>query len=238
MKKILFITTLTMSALLQAGDDSFITRTELGYIKTDGNTNTEAFNLDAKAKRKWEWHSLSMELDAQLARSNHSQTQSRYAAELNYDYEYSDVLSYGYIGAYKRDKFSGYDYQFYTGPDVKYRAIISEPENLTLELALLYAQEKLEVGGGDEYASYRLRGLYDYQLLQNLRFWQDLSFRGSFEDTQNYFIVSKTSLTSKISDMLSAGVSYRIDHSNIVPQDRKQTDRTFMVNLIMDYTAF
>lgn len=234
MKKII-LTTVAIATLLSARENSFVAKTELGYIRTDGNTNTEAFNFDSKAKRKWEWHSLNLEMDAQVARSNHSQTASRVAGELNYDYEYSDDFSYGYLAGYKRDKFSGYDYQFYTGPDVKYKAIHSDKENLSLELALLYAQEKLEVGGGDEYVGYRLRGVYDRKLLDTLKFEEDFSFRNSFEDFQNYFIVSKTSLVNRLTDVISAGLTYRVDHSNIVPNGREKTDATFMVNLILNY---
>lgn len=236
MKKII-LTTVAIATLLGARENSFIARTELGYIKTDGNTNTEAFNFDSRLKRKWEWHSLNFQIDSQVARSNHSQTASRITGELDYDYEYSDDFSYGYIAGYKRDKFSGYDYQFYTGPDVKYKAIHSDKENLSLEVALLYAQEKLEVRGGEEYIGYRLRGIYDHKLLETVKFEEDFSFRNSFEDSQNYFIVSKTSLVNRLSDVISAGITYRIDHSNIVPDDRKKTDKTFMVNLILNYNS-
>lgn len=234
MKKII-LATVAIATLLGARENSFIARTELGYIRTDGNTNTEAFNFDSKLKRRWEWHSLDFQADAQIANSNNSRTASRMETELGYSYEYSDVFSYGYLGGYKKDKFSGYDYQFYTGPDIKYKAIHSDKENLSLELALLYAEEKIENREGQAYASYRIRGVYDNKFIDNVKFQEDFSYRGSFEDVNNFFIVSKTSLINRVTDRISAGLTYRIDHSNIVPNGREKTDATFMVNLILNY---
>jgi len=214
---------------------SFVTRTELGYIQTKGNSDTETFSLDAKAKKQWEANSLALSLDAQYAKDRDVTTKNRYTAELNYGYDFSERFTLGYLVGYKDDKFSGYDYQAYTGPEVKYKAYASDIQTLSTEAAALYAQDKIEDADTERYASYRLKAVYDLLIMENLKFYQDATYRGSFEESDNYFITAKSALTAKINSTLSAGMSYKVDYANIAPEGSVRTDKTFTLNLIIDY---
>ena len=71
-------------------------------------------------------------------------------------------------------------------------------------------------------------------MLENLKFDQELSYRGSFEESKKYFVFSKTAFTSKLSDMFSAGLSYKVDYVN-EPGDKEKSDTTLTANLIIDY---
>ncbi len=211
------------------------THTEMGYIQTNGNTKTKTFNLDSKAQREWGVHGLNFVFDGQYAKDRDTTTKKKFFTELGYDYAYTPRLAFSYIAGYKYDAFSGYDYQAYTGPGIKYKAIVQDTQHLTLEANALYSQDKIEnPSETTSYAAYLARASYDLQINQNLKFTQDLSIRGSFEDGDNYFVYSKTALISKISDMFSAGISYKLDYANI-PQAQYKTDETLTFNLIMDY---
>ncbi len=239
MKKILLSTLVASTLVLAANADALVTHTELGYIKTDGNTETQTFNLDAKAKKGWGKHIANLLIDAQYADDSGIETKNKYIIELNYDYEFTDRFAFTYLAGYKSDKFSNFDYQFYTGPGAKYKAIISDLHNLTLEGNILYAMDELKAiapdpAYSDDYASYRAKGVYTWQMLENLKFSQELSYRGSFEETSNYFIFSKSALTSKLSDIFSAGISYKVDYVN-EPGLKESTDTTLTANLIIDY---
>jgi len=233
MKKIVLGAMLFSSLLL--ADDSISAKAELGYSKTSGNTDTEALNLDSKAKKVWDEHSVGAEVDARYSKSNGKEDASRFGAELNYGHAYDADLTIGYLAGYKRDKFSGYKYQIYTGPYAEYKAYKSDLQNLALELAALYAKDKLEDGRDESYASARVRAIYDYQIMENLKFAEDLSYRTSLKEGKHYFVTSKTSLVNKITDIFSAGITYRVDYAYIVPEGNKRTDRAFLVNLIAIY---
>lgn len=235
MTKKIALSLLALSSLAFAEETPFVTHTELGYIQTEGNTKTETFNLDAKASKSWDTHALGIKADAQYAKDGDVETKNRYAVELKYGYGFSERFSLGYLAGYKDDKFSGYDYQAYTGPDAIYKAIVSEGQNLSLEAAILYAQDKIEDAEKETYGAYRISLNYDLQLLENLKFTQEASYRASMEDKENYFVISKSALTSKISDILSAGLSYRVDYANIIPAQNVHTDKTLTANIIIDY---
>ena len=235
MKKII-ISTLTISTLLLATDaNRLVTHTELGYIQTSGNTDTKTFNLDAKVKKAYDLHLYSLALDAQYAKDGNIENKNKFATELNYDYKFSNKISFGYIAGYKKDKFSNYDYQFYTGPSLKYNLIQTQLHKLNAEGSILMSKDDI-INSNDtnEYAAYRAKGVYEWKILENLKFDQELGYRGSFEDSKNYFVDSKSALTSKFTDMFSAGISYKIDYVNL-SGTKEHSDKTFTANLIIDY---
>ena len=222
---------------LHAADKTkeLVTHTELGYIQTNGNTKTKTFNLDTKAERAWEKHVGIFTFDGQYATDTGVTIKKKYFTELEYDYDFTPVLSFTYIVGYKDDQFSGFDYQAYTGPGAKYKALSSDTQNLSLEASALYSKDKYQTGGAtNSYASYRLKGDYALQITPTLKFTQELSVKGSFEASDNYFAFSKTALLSKISDIFSAGISYKLDYANVTPANYK-TDETLTFNLVMDY---
>ena len=243
-------------------DTRLITHTELGYIETSGNTNTQTFNLDANAKKEWGNHAGKITFDGQYARQNQIETKNKFFTELSYDYSFSKHFAFNYLIGYKKDKFSGFDFQFYTGPGAKYKALKSEAHELSFDGNILYALDRYEqvnfdVNGtiiaypnpdnipadptktvaayNDQYASYRLKAVYGWKIFSSLKFDQELTFRGSVETPENYFFYSKSALTTKFSDILSGGLSYKIDYTNIPAEAKEPTDTTFTANLIIDY---
>lgn len=239
---------------------AFITHTEIGYIKTDGNTRTETFNLDANAKKQWEANSLAIMIDAQYASNEGVETKNRYTIELNYAYDFNSRFSFDYLVGYKDDRFSGYDYRAYTGPGAKYKLIDTSAHTLSAQGNILYSRDSEEdanyaadgtqilypnpnnivaattvVGTREDYASYRAKIVYDWQIAENLKFGQDISFRSAFKEEENYFVISKSAFTSKLTDILSAGMSYKVDYTNLPAEGKKHADETFTFNLIIDY---
>ncbi len=261
MKKII-LSAVVASSLVMAADvdttkeSALVTHTEFGYIQTDGNTETKTFNLESKVTKNWQKHVFGFIFDGQYADDAGIETKNKYFLELEYDYEITDRFAFDYLVGYKSDKFSAYNYQSYTGPGAKYKAIVSEKHNLSVEGNILYSMDEVmeerTLSGdvvsypypsgstvsrpsfSDDYASYRLKGVYGWQMLENLKFDQEVSYRASFEDADKYFVFSKTALSSKISDIFSAGISYKVDYVNEAG-DKENTDTTLTLNLIMDY---
>jgi len=264
LKKIL-LSTVVISSLVMAAqpakkDDKLITHTELGYIETQGNTRTQNFNLELKAKKRWDKHVANFMLDGQYASNQNEEIKNKYLIELGYDYEYTSRIAFTYLAGYKRDRFSGYDYQLYTGPGVKYKAIVSKVHNLSFEANILYSSDEIEdtkydssgaiieypnpddqvtarveEGYNDDYTAGRAKLLYSWQVLQNLKFDQELSYRCDLSDTDTYFAFSKSALTTKFSDVFSGGISYKVDYANNPATGKEYADRTFTANLIIDY---
>lgn len=240
-------------------DDALVTHTEFGYIETQGNTETKTFNLEAKVKKNWQKHILHLLFDGQYAEDKNIESKNKFFTELEYDYAFTNRFAFDYLVGYKQDKFSVFDSQFYTGPGAKYKAIVSKNHNLSLEGNILYSIDEISdveydaagniinypnptntpvatiaKGDSDDYAAYRAKAVYGWQMLDNLKFDQELSYRSSFENSNKYFVFSKSALSSKISDIFSAGISYKVDYVNEAG-NKEKTDTTLTLNLIMDY---
>lgn len=217
-------------------DNELKTHAEFGYVSTSGNTDTTTYGLDLKMDKKWDKHVVLFTFDGQYADDNGVETKNKYLTELAYDYEITDRFAFNYLAGYKQDKFSGYNYQAYTGPGAKYKLIKEEKQNLSLEGNILYSQDELENQTKTrDYSSFRAKAVYAWQILENLKFTQDLSYRSDLEDTQNYFVYSKTALISKISDIFSFGINYKVDYVNAPPASTRHSDKTLSASLIIDY---
>jgi len=250
--------------MLNAADkvekNSFKTHTELSYVQTQGNTDTDAFSLDFSAKKEWSQHSLKLDFDALYGTDKHIETKNKILTELNYDYQFVKHFTINYLAGYKNDKFSGFEYQFYTGPGIRYIVFESKKHNLDFQANILWnidqtmdvyidsngdeiaypypdgtAGASISKGESDKYNGFSAKANYSWQVLESLKFVQELSYRNNFDDTEEYFVFSKTAVEAKISDMFSMGISYKVDYTNIPPSGKEYSDRTFMTSLIIDY---
>lgn len=240
---------------------AFMTHTELSYVQTQGNTNTNAFSLDFNGKQKIHNHSIKLDIDALYGDEESVENKNSLISELNYDYQFAKHFTINYLVGYKNDKFSGFDYQLYTGPGAKYIAIDNKKRKLDFQLNVLYSVDdtmdkyydptsgdeikypypdgttganKVD-GDAREYTGYVAKLNYNCNILEGLKFVQELSYRGDFEEQENYFVFSKTAFESKISDLFSMGISYKVDYVNVPPAGNEYSDRTFMTSLIIDY---
>ncbi len=266
MKKILTLLTITTALLYAAEpnlveDNKLVTHTQLGYIETQGNTVSKIFNFEGNIKKGWGRHITTLSLDVLYGSEDEIENKNKFLVEFEYDYEITDRFALDYLVGYKEDKFSGFDYQAYTGPGAKYKAIITDNHNLTLDGNILYAQDSKENlyydslgeqlfypfanvirdpsktvnGEVHSYGAYRAKLIYSWQMLENLKFAQDLSYRAAMDDETEYFVESNTAFSSKISDIFSAGISYKVDYINNAADGKEYSDRTFTANLIIDY---
>jgi len=229
-------------------NEQVMTNVKIGYIETDGNTETQTFSLDANVKKSFGKNNLSLILSGQYGSdtttdtatniTTKKDTNNKYFVEGEYGYSFLKALSLTYVAGYKNDKFSSYDYQFYTGPGLKYLAIKNASNELNLEASVLYSNDKLQKSDPkfeETYGAYRAKLNYALDILENLKFEQEASYRASFDDADNYFVFAKSTLSSKISDMFSAGIAYKVDYSNLVASGLERTDTTLEAFLSIDY---
>ena len=229
-----------LTALLPI-NNAFITHTELGFIMTDGNTDTISYNADVAISKRFNAHKFKLTFNGQYSYDNtdnaSTEIKNQYLTELTYNYDINDRFSFSYLNGFKQDKFSNFDYQFYTGPGATYKAIISKNHKLELEGNILYSIDNI-IGANtperDEYSSYRTKAVYNWQIADSLKFDQELSYRGSFEQGDNYFVFSKSMITSQINSILSAGLSYTLNYANEAGT-LKHTDGTLNASIIIDY---
>lgn len=233
------MTSLALSALLFGAEDAketpFKTHTELSYINTSGNTDASTFALEFKGEKSFGTYALRADLYANYAEDNGVESKNQWGVELNYDRPLTDTLALNYLVGYKDDRFSGYDYQFYTGPGLLHKTLRTPTQKLTTQGNILYAQDKTEAGDKEEYAAFKAGLVYEWQIQDNLKFVEEASIRTDLSEMSNYFLYSKTAIQNKINSSLSMGVSYKVDYTNEPVLGKTSTDKTLLVSLIIDY---
>lgn len=217
-------------------DEKLKVHGEFGLIDTKGNTHTLSYNLDTKIKKNIDDHEFTLIAYGEYASEQSEKTKNKYFVEFDYGHRVSKTLSYEYITAYKYDEFSGYDYRFYTGPGIKYNVLNSDLHTLDLGHALLFSRDKKETEvDAYNYTSYRIKAEYSRQLLQNLKLEETFSYQTDVTALKDFFIYSKTALISKISDIFSVSLNYKVDYVHNPDIGKKRADRTLSASLIADF---
>ncbi len=240
----------------------FSSHTELGYIATSGNTDTQTASLDTTEKLTFRDHAFKLHVDYIYGKDAAIESRNKLTSEINYDYKFSKYFALNYLMGYKDDKFSGFAYQFYTGPGIKHIAINNDQHELNFQSNILYSvdlesdkfynatgaeikypfvdpskdQTALTVlGEKNEYASILLKGDYTWKISKDVKFIQDISYRLDLRDSEIYFINSKTGVLSKVNATFSMGINYKVDYVNSPPAGNRYTDNTLSVTLGIDY---
>lgn len=207
---------------------------ELSYVQTSGNSNTSTFSTKLEASTALsERSNFRAKGNILYSENNNNSSANKYDIELDYNYMLSDKI-YSYYGVnYLKDQFSDYDYRINTGPGLGYKLLDSKEQTIDLQGGLDYAIDQYSTGIKDEYVATRAEVNYRYRINDNLKVKQMLNYLVSIEDNDKYFMASDTSLSVKMTDNLSLGVSYRIDYVN--QTSKEHADRKLLTSLIVDF---
>jgi putative salt-induced outer membrane protein len=221
----------------ESGDieDSAQGHAEFSYIDSKGNADVSSLAFEGKVELLRDLNIYRLNASVYQAQTDGVESKNKWMAEFNYDYQFDPYISLNYLVGYKVDRFSGFEYQGYTGPGLGLEFVDSDTHKLDFQGNILYSQDKPDAFVLEDYVSLKLGGIYEWKIEDNLKFSQEANYRMNLEKTQNYFIYSKSAVTVKINATVSMGVSYKIDYVNTPPPPSQRTDKTFLTSLIFDY---
>lgn len=230
-----FALLIVLTLNVAAEDTAWLTHGEFSYINTKGNTNTSSLAFEGSLRKGWDDHLFRAHADAYTSEDDGKESKNKWSLELNYDYTFAPHISLNYLFGYKEDRFSGYDYQVYTGPGIGVNVVDEKEHKLDLQANILYAEDKPKFDSKDDYLSSKIGMIYGWQIADNFKFSQELTYRTNLEQTTHWFVYSKSAIETKINSMFSMGVSYKVDYVNTPPPPSVRSDRTFLVSVIVDY---
>lgn len=202
---------------------------ELGFVKTDGNSDTETLNAKLKASTsytKWQ-HTLSLETLS--SSSNDVRSAEKYLVEGQSDREINDRSYFLGVATWEKDKFNGYDYQASVALGYGYKVIQDDAMTLRLEVAPGYRVSEFESGNNEEDGILRLVEKFSWKVSDTSTIDQLLSTEAGDSNTITRFGLS---VTSQIAGALSMKVGYNLKHSSDVPPGAEKTDRETSVTLV------
>jgi putative salt-induced outer membrane protein len=119
-------------------------KSQIGFSKTNGNTDTTSFSGLVDISKKIDKHILSSKIEGQYSEESGIENKNKINGKLNYFYEINKQLSFNYEIYGEQDKFSGFDYKIYTGPGVMYKFDILKKHEFKIGVNVLYENDVLE----------------------------------------------------------------------------------------------
>lgn len=208
---------------------------EASYVTTSGNTDTETLAGQLKGSYVEGVNRYYLHGEALFAKNDGTETSSRWLVAGRYERALTEQLFAFAEANYLKDKFAGFDSKIQFGPGVGYEFLNTDRHRLKGLGSLLYTWDNYTDDGTDSYATGKLAGDYTWQILENLKFRQHADYQVSLEDMSVYFVNTNTGLEVKVKANVSVGLSYLINYQNQPPGDAKNTDRTFLTSLIVDF---
>ncbi len=214
------------------------TRTELSFVETSGNTDTQTFSVKLEAKKEGIRNRYFLTAKALYAKENGRETSNQSSIDGRWERVLTERLFGLLTSGFSMDKFSGYEYRLYGGPGLGYDLIKTDHHVLQSLLSLIYSYDEFSVGdiSSDSYLTGKVTLKYEWEILENLKLKEKLDYSVSFKDTDNFFLNSATSVEAKINRALSLGLSYVVKYQNLLPSPEiKHIDTTFLTTLIIDF---
>lgn len=212
-------------------------RSEISFVKTSGNTDTETFAGKVEAAWVCCVHKIDLKGQYIYGQNSGGESSNRLAldgrCEAALNGRFSGIVTLGY----GRDKFSGYRFRVFVGPGLGYYLVRDGKRSLQLSLGLNYSHDRFSVGESEQLRSLTGRSLvkFEWRPLGNFRLVENLGHLLSFGEAGRYFVDSETAIETRINKTLSIGVSYKINYQNRPPAaEIRRTDTTFLTALIID----
>ena len=222
--------------------DNWTGKGELGGFRATGNSSNSGVTAGLSLQRNGiDWtHKINVRADYQ--RNNGVTSREQYFAAYETNYNVSDRLFVYGLAQYERDRFQGFSARYAVSGGLGYQ-IIDEPSiQLSAKAGPAYRVTEF-VDGTSESRLAALLGIdFDWTITDRLKLTHDTNAVAetggtatAIIDSSNTSINLVTGLNAKVSDRVSARLSYAIEYDSNPPLGAVQTDTLSRITLIYDF---
>jgi putative salt-induced outer membrane protein len=207
---------------------SFRGEVELGFVQTDGNS--ESTNISGKLKLEQEtenWlHTASLSAlnasSTDAASGDKSRTAERYKGELKSDRKLADHTYLYLLAGYEDDRFSGFEYQANVGLGVGYKVIDHDTTKLAFEAGPGYRYDKIRRVEGEGEPTIRIGEKFDWKFSDSAELNQSLSSEKGDDNTISLLTLA---IKSTLTETLALKIGTELKYTEQVPTGKKHADR-------------
>jgi len=205
---------------------------ELGFVSTDGNTETETVNAKAKITTNRDKWRHKIEAEALNSSNAAGTTAERYLVTGQSDYKITKQDYFFGLLNYEKDRFSGYDYRISEALGYGRRVIDESAFTLDLEGGPGARQSKLDNGDSDNEFMVRGAAKFAWVISDTSKFSQVLTIEAGEDATISK---SVTGLTSQIAGSMAMKLTYTLRNTSDVPPGIEKTDKETAVTLVYSF---
>ncbi|MEH6448988.1 MAG: DUF481 domain-containing protein [Oleispira sp.] len=210
---------------------------ELGFIQTNGNSDTQSFNGKFSITRDLQPLKTAFKFDALTSEEDGEASKEKYLSEFKVDYSLGEFDYFTSLLSYEDDRFSGYQYQSTLALGYGYRAWNDKQGKLDLEAGPGYRRNALETRNEhgekiEEEAVGRLGLNLEVLISETAKFTEVITIEGGDSST---VYKSDMGLQSTLIGTLAMKINYQIKHTDKVPEGTENTDSTIGVTLVYSF---
>ncbi|ANU07909.1 DUF481 domain-containing protein [Paraurantiacibacter namhicola] len=215
---------------------------QIGAFQSSGNTDSVGVSSILKLKREGLAWSHRMRLSADYQRTNGQTTREQFLASYEPRYQINDRLfAYGLL-QYERDRFQGFSARYATSAGIGYKVIATPDMSLSIKAGPAFRRTEFVTGRSED----RLAGLvgldFDWRISDSIKLTQDTNAVAEtggqatvIFDSSNTSLNLITGVEAKISDSLSARLSYAIEYDSNPPAGAVATDTLTRFTLVYGF---
>ncbi|MEP2103274.1 MAG: DUF481 domain-containing protein [Parasphingorhabdus sp.] len=205
---------------------------ELGAFQSGGNTTSVGVTAGIALTKESERWRFKFRALADYQRTNSTTVREQGVVSLEPNYKFSDRF-YGYgLAQYERDRFQGFSSRYTLSGGLGYQVIKSDAMQLDVKAGPAWRKTNFVGGGSDSSVAALAAANYALKISPAITFNQDLS---AYIQSGNNSYNSLSALNAKLSDKLTARLSYQIDHETNPPLGLKKTDTLSRATLIFGF---
>ncbi len=222
------LSAVTSNAFAEEKKSPWTSSIELGFIRTTGNTETQTIALKADVVYevdKWRHtgHAEGYGQQSEDAVTNETVVSAeRYEISGKSDYKFTERDYVFGLLKWKKDHFSGFEYEDIVSLGYGRKAIKQDNMGLDLEIGPGARFYKPDDGESESEALLVLAGKYWWAITDNSKFLQDINFDIGEQYTESK---SVTGIQANINKTLALKFTYTIRHKSDVP-DPDTTEKT------------
>lgn len=213
----------------EAAEQTWEATSELGYVMTDGNSDTETLNAKFSGSTSYNDWTHSLTLEAMNASSNDVRSSEKYLAQAQSDYKISKRSYALGVVTWEKDRFGSFDHSTSIALGAGFKAIDNDEMKLKFELAPGYRKIVDHNGNDEEDAIVRAAESFSWKFSETSKLTQTLNTESGDSNTITRFGIG---LTSQVSGDLSMKLGHNIKHNSDVPAGTKSVDRETVVTLV------
>jgi putative salt-induced outer membrane protein len=205
---------------------------EVGLGKTGGNSKTTSGVAVIALKKDGEVIRHNVNALADYQRNNGVTTREKFLLGYKFDYKFSDRMYAWGLGQWDKDRFGGISRRFTESAGLGYRVIMHDGHSWDLEAGPGLQQIKYTNNTSENQFAGRLASFYGVKITDTISFNNDtLALIGSGNTT----LSDVAGFTAKLSDVLSARISYGWSRESNPPAGKKKTDTFTRATLVYDF---
>jgi len=230
-----FIAILCAATGVFAEEEPFKGGIRFGVTLTDGNSETESFNVGFEYKHAWdEKNEIILDTDYNYGEADNDKNVDNGKADAQYNRFITERLFGHFHSSFETDDIADLDHRVIVGlgPGLGVQWVDTEDNLFATEIGFSYFDAK-QAGVTDNGVLLRLAQRFEHRFNDHARFGQSLEYLPKTDDFGEYLLNAEAFIESGFTSRLSVRLAVENKHNSNPGEDIEKNDLTFKGGIVL-----